>query len=307
MCNYELSSRMASKIHTLDIIKTMKKQEKAYLVKTNYIPMTVDDESVEDYASWRYAMVEWFMQIVDSFSFQQETVENTLSILDRYVASNLALVEDSDAYQRAALTSLYIAVKIHEECCLTPDQIFELSRGEYSNDILAAEEESILNAINWRVNPPTASSFARELIDIIPEELIDREQVFVSFQKQIKHTYYEEYFTTEKASMLAIAGVYNALTTCGCATKLPRFVELRLLSALGLAKEDKLDILRIRKLLINISENSEDESEQSDEEVPEKEPVSLTASPSKVKRGLVRSDSPRDIMAVASHGDVTLI
>lgn len=287
---------MGQRILSLDTLKAMRKQEDVYSISKDYIPDYIDDTALDEYSTRRYRMVDWMFQITETFSFEEETIEISLSILDRYAALNLGLMLDPDAYQLAALTSIYIAAKIHEECCLTPDHIKRLSGNEYTTDILEKQERLILNTIQWRVNPPTPSAFARELLNVIPYEVIQRDQILNVFKDQIHNMLYEEYFVPIKACKLALAALSNALESVPRAKKLPKYVEPRLLSAAGLSKDDTNEISQIRELLIDISTNTDaNPAEEQTEEVqptPTKQDVSCLSTP-------IQSTSPRTIMAAA--------
>jgi hypothetical protein len=272
----------------------MRKQEDAYSIPKDYIPDYIDDTAVDKYSSRRYRMVDWMFQINETFSFDEETIEITLSILDRYVALNPGLMLDSDAYQLAALTSIYIAAKIHEDCCLTPDHMKRLSGNEYSTDILEKQERLILDTIQWRVNPPTSSAFARELLNVIPSEVIQRDQILTAFKDQIHSMLYEEFFVPEKASKVAIAALYNVLASVPRAKKLPKYVELRLLGAAGLSKHNTNEITKLQELLIEISTDTEAEPTEEQTEVvqPTKQVVFCPSTP-------IESTSPRTVTAAA--------
>ena len=90
---------------------------------------------------WREKICEWSYQVVDHFDFSRETVNVSLSYLDRFLASRPA---NKKFFQLAAMTSLYIAVKLYEPGILTPASFVELSRGFFTEDHVTAMEESIL-------------------------------------------------------------------------------------------------------------------------------------------------------------------
>eukprot|EP00526_Cylindrotheca_closterium_P017312 CAMPEP_0113620736 /NCGR_PEP_ID=MMETSP0017_2-20120614/10574_1 /TAXON_ID=2856 /ORGANISM="Cylindrotheca closterium" /LENGTH=312 /DNA_ID=CAMNT_0000530421 /DNA_START=61 /DNA_END=999 /DNA_ORIENTATION=- /assembly_acc=CAM_ASM_000147 len=265
-----LSSTTESRILSLDRLKGLLRQEDAYGIESTYIPDEYPDQVVEEYATWRYTMVDWFQKIMGTFQYQNETIEVTMSILDRYVAAKPELMKQSKAYKLAALTSLYVAAKMHEQCCLTPHHVNDLSTDIHSIERIEQEELEILKAIGWRVNPPTTTAFCRELFSIIPTDLIRKEEIVGIFKMQMNHMMNEEIFVTEKASMIVLAALYNAITSVHKAEKMPKYLELRLFSALGLSKSEdaKESISKLRELLLTVSlaRNEQDEEEENQDD-----------------------------------------
>ena len=124
-----------------------------------------------------------------------------------------ALFNSSD-FQLAAMTSLYTAVKIHEPEVMSARLVSTLSRGAHTEAEVEDMESRILQAVKWRVNPPTSLSFVRCFLDLLPLEL---------FGESLKSTLYEvskyqselvvaDYsLVTVPASSIAYASIVNAL------------------------------------------------------------------------------------------------
>lgn len=123
----------------------------------------------------RFRMSEWCYQIVDFCKFKRETVAISMSFLDRLLCTpaGLEIFLDRSLFQLAAMTALYTAVKIHEPEAMEPTLIASLSRGAYNKEQVEAMEFKMMNAIQWRLNPPTAIAFVHELLDLIPSSLIN--------------------------------------------------------------------------------------------------------------------------------------
>lgn len=158
-------------ILSYDRLNALLRQEKAYKIESSYIPDAFSDEVVGTYAKWRYQMVEWFQELIRYFQYQPDTLEVAMSILDRYVAAKPEIMERPREYQMAAVTSLYIAAKMHEPRGMTADQIYDLSTELYrAEKSLEQEELDILHTIGWRVNPPTPTALMREMLCMIPTD-----------------------------------------------------------------------------------------------------------------------------------------
>ena len=138
-----------------DRIRTMRKQEVTHHQCADYMrdsdsylstaSQIVDEES-------RIKMCEWCYQVVDFCKFRRETVGIGMSYLDRYISTRqgrLALT-DRKFYQLAAMTSLYMAIKIHEPLEMETSLLADLSRGVYTGTFgpscVGTEKESISNS-----------------------------------------------------------------------------------------------------------------------------------------------------------------
>ena len=164
------------------------------------------------YLEWRKKMVEWSYSIASTCKFRQETVEVALSIVDRFVAVQTALLSQAHRYQAACMASLYIAAKIHEHQCLTTRQMECLSAGRFRASDIENMEREILASIQWRVNPPTATAFCRTLLNLMPLELVPDQRTVVDLvESHIQLAIGEEYFLSVDASSLGFASLLNAL------------------------------------------------------------------------------------------------
>lgn len=90
---------------------------------------------------WREKICEWSYQVIDHFEFSREVVNISMHFLDRYLASRPV---NKKIFQLAAMTSLYIAIKLHEPGRLSMSSMIELSRGYFQWTHMAAMEMSIL-------------------------------------------------------------------------------------------------------------------------------------------------------------------
>jgi hypothetical protein len=220
----------------LDTLQAMRMQEvNAYRISTSHLVEIVqDDRSQEEkktedgddsiifkdkilsvYLSWRSEMVRWSYSIAQVCHFQKETVEITISIMDRYVAvDSEILLLDAWQYQLACMACMYTASKVHESQCLTPQQMEHLSRGRFTRQQIVQKEAQILKAIQWRVNPPTAIAFVRCLVESLPQayNLPDnRTTILEVVEAQIELALADPMFIPVKASSLALAALMNAV------------------------------------------------------------------------------------------------
>lgn len=134
-------------------------------------PCALSPTELATYFGWRRAMIEWTYRIGQACNFSRETIEITALLVDRYVASRPNIALDAAEYQLACMACLYTAAKTSEPACLSLVQVCSMSNCRFGPDDLAKAEFDILSGLGWRVNPPTASSFAREVLDTIEGSL----------------------------------------------------------------------------------------------------------------------------------------
>ncbi len=160
------------------------------------------------YWEWRSQMITWQYSLASTCDFQKDTVEISLSIVDRFVAVQNELLFQARRYQAACMTALYIAAKIHEPQCLTPNQMEQLSVGRFKASEIEAMEIEILQAIQWRVNPPTAGYFCRMLLELVPIDGNMNMNMNVNVNMNMERTRQGPF---DRATVLQVAESYIAL------------------------------------------------------------------------------------------------
>lgn len=117
--------------------------------------------------------------VSDHFHFDREVVSIALNYLDRAVAQ-YALAPDGPLpkrkYQLLAVTSLYLAIKLHGEVDtadgvrrkLKIDAFYQLSRNQFDVESIEETERYLLDVLKWNVNPPTALRFIASYLALCP-------------------------------------------------------------------------------------------------------------------------------------------
>jgi lipoyl(octanoyl) transferase len=163
---------------------------------------------------WREKICEWCYQVVDHFDFNREVVNVAMTYLDRYLATRTV---NRRIFQLAAMTALYLAIKLFEPGKLRMSSLIELSRGYFLADHIVAMEDSMLQALSWHVHPPTPFAFCRDLTKLISADVTPRIRHDVSelarFLTELSVCDY--YFVTRKPSSIAMASIINAIELTG--------------------------------------------------------------------------------------------
>ena len=159
----------------------------------------------------RTKMSEWCYQVVDFCKFNRETVSIAMNFLDRYLSTpaGSSALNDRKVFQLAAMTCLYTAIKTFEPEAMEPKIVAGLSRGTYTEKQVTDMELSILNAIQWRMNPPTPLAFVHHFLALM--EIDESDAVFELAKFQTELAVNEYSFIGLTPSSIAFAAIANAL------------------------------------------------------------------------------------------------
>lgn len=209
-------------------------------------PLNVDADS-------RSKMVNWCYQITDYCKFQRETVEIAINYLDRFVVSpeGSKAKQDPQMYQLAAMTCLYMAVKIHEPQAMDLQTVSRLSRGTYSPDEIKNMESCILFSLQWKLNPPTALSFARQFADLIPDDVLSqdvRQAAYDVTKYQTELAVNECELISVNVSVVAYCALMNSLESVGVDAKVVGQIGYVLSHAIGISCLDD-QVVEVQSLL----------------------------------------------------------
>ncbi|CAB9499257.1 diatom-specific cyclin [Seminavis robusta] len=213
--SYSQSNKKREVTSTLQAL--CRQEESAYKISGNYLTSTEDAKVSRRRGKCRAAMVTWFITVVDYLEFERETVAIALNFLDRFLETpqgKVCLTTTPRQFKMAGMTCLYTAIKAHEPEAIEPDLVVELSGNLCSVEDIEAMERTILAALDWRVNPPTALAFCRQLLGIVPKGVVSRKDCAALLelaQVQTELAVSDPRLITTPPSLLALASIFNAL------------------------------------------------------------------------------------------------
>ena len=187
------SSLLERPLEELQIL--LHQESTAYPVCPNYLSNLGSAKlaTLESGEEWRKKLCEWCFEVADHFEYDREVVAYALYYLDRTVALKTAAAQRATngsergiskrVLQLVAVTSLYLAVKLHGEMSdegmatgggrvvrrkLGIQVFVQLGRHFFTIQDIEGMERSILEALQWRMNPPTCLRFLHPLLDLCP-------------------------------------------------------------------------------------------------------------------------------------------
>jgi hypothetical protein len=214
---------MSNTEQILETIHVMRRQEESsYCGVSDYLsnlPQHVTSSSPLETpvdASCRFVMAKWCNEIADFCNYKRETVAIAMNCLDRFMSTPAGqqILFDRNQYQLSAMTALYTSVKIHEQEAMDPNLISSLSRGVHTPQAVEAMEAKMLSAVQWRMNPPTAMSFVRMMMDLVPDHVVglcERETIMEVARFQVEMAIGEYDFSRVSASTVAFSCLLNAI------------------------------------------------------------------------------------------------
>jgi Cyclin, N-terminal domain/Cyclin, C-terminal domain len=190
-----------------------------------------------------------------------------MSYIDRYMMTNTGknALRDRKTFQLVAMTSLYIAVKIHEPEAMDPKVISSLSRGAYTEDEVTEMEMNILKALKWRMNPPTAMSFLYQYLSLLTDHGIpeyEMARVNELAKLQIDASVNVHSFVGVNPSSLAFAALSNALSILKLHCPLMKEA-LAVISKVSNISNDTEEIIKIHFDLFKVIRHTLQQSENS--------------------------------------------
>lgn len=156
----------------------------------------------------REKMVDWCYKLSDHFCISREICAFTFSVLDRFIDRCSC---DRTAFKLAVMTSLYIATKMFNGKQLSVSSLAELSRGEFLAEHISQMERIILDALDYRMNPPTVQAFIQQLRPLYPT--MDEHCATEVYKRAIFYSelcIFDYRFVPESQSSLAVACLLNA-------------------------------------------------------------------------------------------------
>jgi hypothetical protein len=157
--------------------------------------------------------------VTDFCKFKRETVAVSMSYLDRFLSTSrpsaCRALQYKKEYQLAAMTCLYIAIKLFEPLAMDTGLLSSISQGCYSESDISDMEKEILTSLGWRMNGPTSHDFLSHILEVLPssassscESIMRTISDFSRFQVELAVSDYD--LAIQKPSIVALAAILNS-------------------------------------------------------------------------------------------------
>lgn len=208
----------------------------------------------------REQICEWTYRVVDYFEINREIVAISLSYLDRFLSYYSC---DRRTFKLAATASLFLAVKLHEPRKTDLMGILsDLSRGEFSMEDVIRMEREFLDALTWKLNPPTPGVFVGHFLHLlsvpVDSEVTRSISALAAFFTELAVCDYS--FVNVNSSIIAVASILNAMETIKSKefTRKSKNAFAELIAKRFGMLQNSNHLLRIRKKLWTLYERSEE-------------------------------------------------
>jgi hypothetical protein len=202
--------------------------------------LSLNCKNLRHLALWRRQMCRWAYRVVDAFGFYRVSAAVAFSILDRYICTiphkkRCAITRRQ--FVLMTITSLYLSIKTSEaKRKLSLFALLEMTHQQvFIADDIREMELTILEALQWKVNPPIASAFVSPLLKLIDSRLSQRAQngkhqernmdskqlqhIFVNAHRLLELSYIDGKLISKCPSSVAISAILlvcNKLKNTSC-------------------------------------------------------------------------------------------
>lgn len=146
-----------------DVLSHMRKQESGiYNLSSTKLPDPFN-------GAWRKQIVEWMYILVKHCKLRHEAAAGGAYFLDAAVTKGV--ITSPEDYQLGALASLYLGLKVFDSPgtrVVRLSSLVKLGNADFAEDDIVRMERSIVLALGWHLNPPTANCFLQQYLCLLP-------------------------------------------------------------------------------------------------------------------------------------------
>ena len=200
----------------VDQILTMKRQESSkylykYFAKGTHQQLE-DCHYPVDLLTWREQICKWTYSVIDHLRLSRSTVALSMDLFDRYLAT-CGNKCGSEFAVLSSLSTLYIAIKVHEKRKLKLSQLTGLGRGQFSSRDIERMELKVLSSLSWLVHPPLSTDFITSILSLLPDNIHPsvRRKMFECSQYLVEIAVCDPFFIEHRPSTIAFAAILNVL------------------------------------------------------------------------------------------------
>lgn len=171
---------------------------------------------------WREKVSQWCYDVVDHIGESRDVVYLAMNVLDRYcvVRSSSSRALHERDYEIAAMTALFLAVRVSGCATLELPQVMRMSRlGVRIHEILEIGT-SMTESLSWDRRLLSPLVFARTLLDLLDVSAELKDSLLESATYLVEVSVCDAFFTGKHPFKVACAAVSNAIGV-GTSTRVP--------------------------------------------------------------------------------------
>ena len=207
-----------------------------------------------------------------------DMVDRFLSMPSNCISDEAASIvdealHDQSKFQLLTISALYISIKINEKIVLSSDLFAEMCKRAYTAKEIEDMERQLLTGLSWRCYAPTAYQAGLHVLSLILP-YVDIPEVTWGFlldevKYQIESSVRDYYFSTQRASTVAVAAILNAISdisTEECTELLGNFLNV-ITECFDFDDSKQISVARIRlqTLIANVDTLPEDNHDDGDD------------------------------------------
>lgn len=261
---------------------------------------------------WREKVCQWCYDVIDHLDASRDIVYVAMNILDRFcvVESSTKFSRDEKAYELAAMTGLFLALRLSGSSGLGAADIARMSRRGIKVQDIVKMGKSMIKKLSWERRLPTPLSFVRGFVALLPSSVNEntRRSLLDSASYLVEIAVCDSFFSGIAPSKVAFGAIVSA--SGGDGTRQINETERKELynkihEMAGLQR-DSPELRAVRSRLHHIYTQSEDNNSGSPHVIPSSESETSGVLLSKpVSMRVVSSDNMGD-KSVLSYKEVSL-
>lgn len=156
-----------------------------------------------------------FLAVVDHFDLPRERVSVFANMLDRFLQKYLAEHPEGinkKHFQLLALTVLYLTIKLDcHQGFLSMEMMIHLSREKFTKTQMVDMEKEVLETLEWKLHPPTASVFLKHFLLLLEADQDVKHDVIESARFYMELAVLDYKSVQHRSSRIALAALLNAM------------------------------------------------------------------------------------------------
>mmetsp|Transcript_28014 Transcript_28014/g.39461 ORF Transcript_28014/g.39461 Transcript_28014/m.39461 type:complete len:379 (+) Transcript_28014:82-1218(+) len=213
-----MRSRPMNHSHAEERLITMTEEEKLARSCIDHATLRAVQQSRSKSSSnlvWRSKVAQWFYDVVDQLGESRDIVFIAMNIVDRFCAMHTSMQysRDEKAYEAAAMTGLFLALKLCGRRKLSASEITSMSQHGTDTDEIVNMGKTMIGVLSWDHKLITPINFVQAFLRLLPETVNDA-------TKRVLHdtaSFFTEasvcdsFFSGVASSEVAYAAILNAI------------------------------------------------------------------------------------------------